>query len=315
MALGIVQLSNLESRIPDFKGGPKARPIRYAILALLTLALGYSTITMARDYFSTWARDPGLFTAFDVGLRQSAEYLAALPQDDLISFSPVDRDQPIFRYTFRDDVSRLKTFNGRRCTVYPVEPQRDFTHIAVVAEDKNSIQTLQRVFPSGQIVYRIFDEGQRYAAAFRVEAKTLARVLQEAQAVFDGRIALVGFELPSSQPVRAGDTLSITLMWQSRAELDANYTFFVHLAPLPDTPPIAQEDTQPCDNSYPTTWWSPGEAIEEYRRIALPANATPGQYTVTTGIYDWVTGRRLPMRSLDGVTGDQFILGTVTLTH
>jgi hypothetical protein len=33
-----------------------------------------------------------------------------------------------------------------------VEPERDFTHIAVVAEDKNSIQTLQRVFPSGQIV-------------------------------------------------------------------------------------------------------------------------------------------------------------------
>ncbi len=308
MALGFVQLSNL-------KGGPKAHPMRYAILALVTLALGYSTVTMARDYFITWARDPGLFTAFDVGLKQSAEYLAALPRDDLISFSPVDRDQPIFRYTFRDDVSRLKTFNGRRCTVYPVEPQQDFTHIAVVAEDKNSIQTLQRVFPSGQVVHRFFDEGQRYATAFRVTAKTPARVPLEARAVFDARIALAGFELPSSQPVRAGDTLPITLTWQSRVELDANYTFFVHLASLPDTPPIAQEDTQPCDNSYPTTWWSPGEAIEEYRRIALPANATPGQYIVTIGIYDWGTGKRLPVRSLDGMTGDQFILGKVTLTH
>jgi hypothetical protein len=137
----------------------------------------------------------------------------------------------------------------------------------------------------------------------------------EERAVFDGRIALTGFELPLSQPVRAGDTLPITLTWQSRAELAVNYTLFVHLAPFPDTPPIAQEDAQPCDNSYPTTWWSPGEVIEEHRRIALPANAAPGLYTVTAGIYDWVTGKRLPVRSLDSVAGDQFILGTVTITH
>ena len=315
IALGVVQVSNLKPHVPDIKDGRKARPMQSAMVVVVALALGYSTVTMTRDYFSTWARDPGLFTAFDVGLRQSAEYLAALPREELMSFSPVDRDQPIFRFTFHDDVSRLKTFNGRRCTVYPVEPEHDFTHIAVVAEDKNSIQTLQRVFPSGQIVYRFFDKGQRYAAAFRVEAKTPARVPPEERAVFDGRIALAGFELPSSQPVRAGDTLPITLTWQSHAELAVNYTFFVHLAPFPDTPPIAQEDAQPCDNSYPTTWWSPGEAVEEHRRIALPADAEPGRYTVTAGIYDWGTGKRLPMRSLDGAAGDQFILGTVTIIH
>ena len=314
IALGVVQLSDLKFRISDFKDGREARPMQYVILTLVALALGYSTVTMIRDYFVTWARDPGLFTAFDVGLRQSAEYLAALPREELISFSPVDRNQPIFRFTFRDDVSRLKTFNGRRCTVYPVEPEHDFTHVAVVAEDKNSIQTLQRVFPSGQVVNRFFDKGQRYAAAFRVKAKTLARVPPEGQAVFDGRIALASFELPSSQSVRAGDTLPITLTWQSRAALDVNYTLFVHLAPFPGTPPTAQEDAQPCDNSYPTTGWSPGEAVEENRRIAIPTNAAPGRYVVTTGIYDLVTGKRLPMRSLDGVAGDQFILGIVTIT-
>jgi len=314
IALGVVQLSDLKFRISDFKDGREARPMQYVILTLVALALGYSTVTMIRDYFVTWARNPGLFTAFDVGLRQSAEYLAALPREELISFSPVDRNQPIFRFTFRDDVSRLKTFNGRRCTVYPVEPEHDFTHVAVVAEDKNSIQTLQRVFPSGQVVNRFFDKGQRYAAAFRVKAKTLARVPPEGQAVFDGRIALASFELPSSQSVRAGDTLPITLTWQSRAALDVNYTLFVHLAPFPGTPPTAQEDAQPCDNSYPTTGWSPGEAVEENRRIAIPTNAAPGRYVVTTGIYDLVTGKRLPMRSLDGVTGDQFILGIVTIT-
>jgi hypothetical protein len=250
-----------------------------------------------------------------VGLRQSAEYLASLPSDELVSFSPVDRDQPIFRFTFRDDVSRLKTFNGRRCTVYPVEPEHDFTHVAVVAEDKNSIPTLQRVFPSGQIVDRFFDQGQRYAVAFRVKAKARAQAPQEEQALFDDRIALMGYDLPLGATARAGDTLSVTFTWQSRAAMDVNYTLFVHLAPSFDSPPVAQEDAQPCDNSYPTTWWSPGENVEEYRHIAIPADAPPGQYVVTTGIYDLATGKRLPTRSASGETGDQFVLGMVTITH
>jgi 4-amino-4-deoxy-L-arabinose transferase-like glycosyltransferase len=280
-----------------------------ALAVIVAGALSYSTLTMARDYFITWARDPGLFTAFDVGLRQSAEYLASRPREELISFSPVDRDQPIFRFTFRDDVSRLKTFNGRRCVVYPIEPEQDFTHVAVVAEDKNSLTTLQRVFPSGQIVTKFFDKGQLYAAAFRVKAKTLAHVPPEERAVFEGRIVLAGFELPPGATARAGDTLPITLTWQSRAALDVNYTLFVHLALTPDSPPLAQEDAQPCDNSYPTTWWTPGEIIEEHRRIAIPANAPPGQYVVTTGIYDLATGKRLPMRSVDGEASDQFRMG------
>jgi hypothetical protein len=35
---------------------------------------------------------------------------------------------------------------------------------------------------------------------------------------------------------------------------------------------------------------------------------------LTTGIYDLATGKRLTMHSLDGATGDQFVLGTLTIT-
>jgi hypothetical protein len=106
-----------------------------------------------------------LYTAFDVGLRQSAEYLAARPRDELISLSPVDRDLPILRFTFRDDVSRLKTFNGRRCAVYPAAPEHAWTHIAVVAEETYSLDEIRRVFPSGQIVQQFLDAGAPYAVA------------------------------------------------------------------------------------------------------------------------------------------------------
>ena len=314
MALGAAQISNLKSQISNSKVA------RIGFAVVIAGALGYSSVKMAHDYFVTWAHDPGLFTAFDVGLRESAEYLASLPRDEWVSFSPVDRDQPIFRFTFRDDVSRLKTYNGRRCAVYPIELERDLTHVAVVAEDAHSLDVLQRVFPSGQVVRTFRDAGAHWAVAYRVNAGDRARTPLDEAAVFGEGIALVNTETfgVSKTPkvsVHAGETLSVTLAWKSLTAVSTNYTIFVHLAPASDAPPVAQEDAQPCDNSYPTSWWSPGEIIEEDRRIAIPADTPPGEYMLTVGIYDWTTGQRLPVRSIGKPLSDQSVLGTVSITR
>jgi len=62
-----------------------------------------------------------------------------------------------------------------------------------------------------------------------------------------------------------------------------------------------------CDNSYPTSWWSPGEIVEETRWIQLPPDLSAGDYYLSTGWYDWSTGRRL---SLDS-GGEHLILARV----
>ncbi len=332
IALGCMQIFRLGSEIrnpltPQKTAGPEKEPpksdirrsAQVTIVVMLAGAMGYSTVRMAHDYFVAWARDPGLYTAFDVGLRQSAEYLARLPGDELISLSPVDRNLPVFRFTFRDDVSRLKTFNGRRCAVYPVQPEHDFTHVAIVAQETNSLKAVQRAFPSGQVAQKFFDAGTPYAVAYHVRAGTRAQTPQGELAVFGDRIVLVDTQTlgvsETPKVLRIGDTLPITLTWSSHAALDVNYTIFVHLAPALDAPPIAQEDAQPCDNSYPTTWWAPGEIIEENHGIVIPPNTLPGQYLLTTGIYDLATGKRLPMHSSYAPPGDRFILGTVMVTR
>ena len=315
VALGLAQISNL--RFPRHSLKPATRQLTQVerlVLAAALIAPLYSAVRMARDYFVTWARDPGLYTAFDVGLRQSAEYLAALPGDELISLSPVDRDFPVLRFAFRDDVSRLKTFNGRRCVVYPFQPTRDWTHIAIIAQETHSLPAIQRAFPSGQVAEKFFDAGTAFAVAYRVQAGTQAQTLLQELAVFDDQIALVDAQITEAS-VQAGQTLPITLTWAGRAVLQTDYTIFVHLAPALDAPPVAQEDAQPCDNSYPTTWWSPGEIIQENRIIAVPPDTPPGQYILTTGIYDLATGRRLPVRSRDPSPGDRFVLGAVMVAR
>ena len=311
IALGCAQLLQTGSAVrnPQFAIQRAAR----LGLAVAIVAPVYSAARMGRNYFVTWARDPGLYTAFDVGLRESAEYLASLPREELISLSPVDRDLPVLRFAFRDDVSRLKTFNGRRCAVYPAQPERDWTHVAIVAQETNSLNAIQRAFPSGQAAKKFFDVGTPYAVAFRVQAGARAQIPQEALALFGEQVALVNLQIPSDT-IRAGETLPVTIAWQSRAAINADYTIFVHLTHLLDRPPTAQEDTQPCDNSYPTTWWSPGEIIQENRRIVIPANTPPGPYLLTTGIYDATTGKRLLLRSPPAQPGDQYVLGWVTVT-
>jgi len=198
--------------------------------------------------------------------------------------------------------------------VYPVEPEHDLTHVAVVAEDTHSLDVIQRMFPSGQVATKFFYVGTPYAIAYRVKAGTRAQTPLEEKVVFDDRIVLVSLQLPGGT-AHAGETLPVTISWTSRIELNVNYTIFVHLAPSLDSPPIAQEDAEPCDNSYPTTWWSPGEIIEENRRIVIPAGTAPGQYVLTTGVYELATGKRLPMFATFEPPGDQFVLGVVNIAR
>ena len=52
------------------------------------------------------------------------------------------------------------------------------------------------------------------------------------------------------------------------------------------------------------------------RLITLPADMSPGEYRVHTGIYDPVTGQRVPITDANGdpVPDNSIALGTFTVT-
>ncbi len=303
---GKYQISNFKFQISKERLAPVG-----LVVALLMLA--YSAGRTARDYFVTWARDPGLYTAFDVGLRQASEYLAARPAGELLSLSPVDRDWPVIRFAFRDDVSRLKTFNGRRCAVYPAQPASDWTHVSIVAEESSSLRAIRSAFPAADVAAQFKHAGSTYATALHIKQGTAAQIPTGGLAVLDGRIDLLSATMPVPASVRAGEAFTLTLVWQARAASTEDYTVFLHLSPAPGQPPVAQEDAQPCDNSYPTSWWSPGEIIEENHRLAIPPGAAPGQYVLAAGMYNLATGQRLPVSSPAAPPGDQYVLGSINI--
>lgn len=93
-----------------------------------------------------------------------------------------------------------------------------------------------------------------------------------------------------------GDALTVIVTWQVTAPPGHDLTTFVHLGD-PAQPPLAQGDAPPQD--YPTRFWEAGERIPDQYTIHLPSDLPPGRYPVQMGLYDPVTGIRLPV-AVDG---------------
>lgn len=110
-------------------------------------------------------------------------------------------------------------------------------------------------------------------------------------------IRLVGYALPATGVV-AGETLALTLYWQTEATLSVRYKVFTHL--LGETYNSrtgnflwGQQDNEPVSGQAPTTLWAPDTVIADPYLIRVDADAPPGSYVVEVGMYGLVDGVRL----------------------
>jgi hypothetical protein len=116
-----------------------------------------------------------------------------------------------------------------------------------------------------------------------------------------------------------GDTIHLTLEWQSLAPAEESYTIFVHLIDLANRPVVALDYT-PLGGATPThLWipkWLPGQRMLDPYRLEIPAGLIPGTYLIEVGLYEMSRttygGRRLQMADAAGnLVGDRYILGAV----
>ncbi len=130
------------------------------------------------------------------------------------------------------------------------------------------------------------------------------------QTNFADQIALLGYDLAPPEP-KPGSTLRLTLYWQAQAEMDQDYTVFVHLLDA-EGRLVAQHDGQPGGGSLPTSSWVGDEVIADEHPLGLDPNLPPGSYRLEVGLYLWPTMERLSV--LDGagqIQGDKVVLGEV----
>ena len=113
----------------------------------------------------------------------------------------------------------------------------------------------------------------------------------------NGWMRLNGYGL-TTQAAPGGDIV-LALRWESLHRVDYNYHIFVHLID-PRGEKIDQRDGQPVQWLRPTSSWQPGERIIDHYGFMLPNDALPGNYQIVVGLYDPVTGQRLPVSAGPG---------------
>jgi hypothetical protein len=124
-------------------------------------------------------------------------------------------------------------------------------------------------------------------------------------------VRLLGYDLPTTA-VHAGEALPLTLYWAADQPTGIRWSVFVHL--LDGEGQVrGQHDKQPQDGVYPTDRWSGGEVVDDDYAVAVSADASPGEYRLEVGMYNWMTGERLAVFDVDGqrIIEDRILLAPI----
>ena len=98
---------------------------------------------------------------------------------------------------------------------------------------------------------------------------------------------------PVQGQARAGDSVPILLRWTATTPITDDLSIFIHLIG-PDGQGVAQVDGAAVNGLAPSFTWTAGHVVVDRRALLIPAEATPGRYTVRVGLYRRADQRRLP---------------------
>lgn len=310
--LGLVRLARCAE-----SSRSRLRPPALVLAALATqgaLVLSYHPYYVAHANLlvggNRGARDVLLGTPQGEGLDLVAEYLNGLPG---AAHMRVGVQLPA-----REALQQR--FAGQ--TLDTREPDLDYLVFAEVyvrrglAQDQWGGQWDEYRYRAPDFVARI--RGEPYAWVFAVEngPRTPAEPLN---VCVGDHIRLLGYTLvepgatlPQGKAT-PGDDLLITLHWKAVSNPKGDYSVFVHLLG-PDGSLVDQQDNVPLQGRYPVALWEPEEQIDDPYEVSIPRDAPSGTYRIVAGMYEWRTGRRLPL-SVDcerAVPGNQATLTMVT---
>jgi hypothetical protein len=113
-------------------------------------------------------------------------------------------------------------------------------------------------------------------------------------------LRLAGFSA-SQGPLTPGNDLAINLFWRAVAEPASDLFAFTQL--LDSAGQVAAAWEGPPLAWHPTSAWQPNQWLRSQHVLRLPATLADGDYRLITGLFDPVTGRRLPVRREPGIFG------------
>jgi hypothetical protein len=124
-----------------------------------------------------------------------------------------------------------------------------------------------------------------------LSSEELPTAKRPAQYILDNAIGLDRVQFSETR----GNSLSLTLTWQSLRAMPYDATMFVHLKGA-DGRVLAQTDRQPLNGRFPTSLWLPGQVITDTVSLSLPSDLPNGPLVLNLGMYTWPSLQRLSLR-------------------
>ena len=275
---------------------------------LVTVVLGAAGWNLY-DYFDRYARQPGLFDAFEVGQWTLIQHAVAGSQTG-VGYLLLDEpalDHPATKLAGQLADGDLRRVNGSACLAYPAVTTSSVELATLAAWQAPLAERLPGV-PFETVLHA--PEVYPYGALFKLPAGYAAPAsLEQAIASVGNQVDLLPLTLPAS-PIAPGSVVSLTLRWRVAQPLGGRYNVFVHLT-TSTQPRVAGVDGEPCGGWYSTDGWHVGEVIEHTLQLTLPADLAHGTYPVAIGLYDWQSGVRLPVVQNPQREPDRAIVGSI----
>jgi hypothetical protein len=134
-------------------------------------------------------------------------------------------------------------------------------------------------------------------------------------------VELLGYDLASTDASRGhspsfqpGENASVVLYWRAISNPDEDAKVFIHL--YDETGEIVvQEDHRPYYGTRPPYTWAAKEILDDPYSLFLPPGLPSGSYTLAVGMYDPVSGARLPVDADPAYTlsENRVLLGTINV--
>jgi hypothetical protein len=279
---------------------------------LVVAACLLSVALTARDYFGLWAHDRNLFQAFSMEQIGAAHALLQAPPGARWMVPNIPIARFTIEYLMGSEAFRgVQSYDAAHCLVLLDSSTQPAAYALITPREFALLPDLRRAYPAGVWTVVQSFEGQPASGLFLAPAGStpLAPVALGRSADFGGRVLLQGYQL-SDDVLRPGGTLTLTVLWRIEQPTATPYKRFTHLLGAPQANGsiiYAQNDSQPCDDSYATTGWETGDLLVTTETLAIPLDLPAGSYTLQTGWYDPDSGERLPVSADAGPHTDDAV--------
>jgi hypothetical protein len=242
------------------------------------------------------------------GLDLAARFLNSRPGAELLTAGASDKENLMFRSNFVGDTQSIENLDVDYRVFFINQAQRD------LGTDlwKNLREACQQAEP----VWSVSFDGVPYVwicRAYPYSAEAFA-IDHPLDVRLGDHIRLLGYHLDSSS-LSAGETLIVTLFWQSDDRLIEDYHVFVHLLNA-DESLVTQHDGVPVQGERPSWSWQDAEVLQDEHMLVTDSGLPDGTYTLSIGMYEYLSGVRLPAVGPAGerLPEDRIVLQDIQVT-